>query len=157
VGFRFVLIFSILVSAGLGGAWAHFGSGSSVGSVGEVTAGASDLFRNTMRKFDARYYTRGPDYGTCMADYGRNVLGKTNAEVVLSCECFDKSMRLLGEADRASAIDALRPNPPAAAAETAEPGAKVASVEKTIAAQRVLRKCDIDPSPDGFLVMRGTM
>jgi len=154
VGFKTTLIATVLLSGALGGGLAYFGSSGDIDSVGDVTSSAKNAFRNTLRKFDNRYYTRGPDYGLCVADYGRGALGKTNAEITLACECFDKSLRAMRGADRKSARAALRPAAPPAGAKD---GDQIAELHTTAAAKAVLGKCDIKPSSAGFLSMRGTM
>ena len=157
MGFKTTLIGAVLLSGALGGGLAYVKSSGGVSSVGDVTVSAKNMFRNTMRSFDKRYYTRGPDYGICVADYGRGALGKTNAEITLACECFDKSLRMMSGTDRDSARAALRP--PAPAIDSARSGDQVAALHATAAAKAVLDKCGIKPSAaaPGFLSMRGTM
>ncbi|MFZ2103001.1 MAG: hypothetical protein WAU86_20800 [Oricola sp.] len=155
VGFKATLIGAILVSGAIGGGLAYLRGTGQVGSVGDVAADAGRLFRTTMRKFDSKVYVRGPDYGACVADYGRNAPARTNSEITFACECFDKGMRMLGSADRQSALDALRPSLPGA---KPAPGADIAGIQASVAAVKLLNRCDIKPvAPAGFLSMRGTM
>lgn len=154
VGFKTTLIGAVMLSGALGGGLAYINSSPSINSVGDVTTSAKNAFRNTMRKFDNRYYTRGPDYGICVADYGRGALGKTNAEITLACECFDKSLRTMRGADQESARAALRPQAPPAGGHS---GDQVAALHTTSPAKAVLDRCGIKPSTTGFLSMRGTM
>ena len=157
MSFKLTVIGAILLSGALGGGLAWFGP-SRGGAVGEVTSDAKDAVRSTLRKLDSRYYERGPDYGVCVADYGRHAIGKTNAEITFACECFDKNVRILSSADRKSAIDALRP---ADITAQASAGSAAPVSQTTAPALNLLRKCDITPAkstptPD-FLSMRGTM
>ncbi|QKV17997.1 hypothetical protein [Oricola thermophila] len=154
MGFRLTLISAVILSGAFGGGLSYLNSGGSVGAVGDVTASARSMFRNTLRKFDSRYYTRGPDYGICVADYGRSALGKTNAEITLACECFDKSLRILGSTDRKSALAALQPRAPVPGGQA---GDQLATLHTTAPARAVLRKCGINPTTAGILSMRGTM
>jgi hypothetical protein len=154
VGFKTTLIGAILLSGAFGGGLAYVNSSGNINSVGDVTTSAKNMFRSTMRSFDKRYYTRGPDFGICVADYGRGALGKTNAEITLACECFDKSLRMMSGADQDSARAALRPPSPAAGGDA---GDQLAAVHATAAAKAVLDKCGIEPSAPGFLSMRGTL
>lgn len=154
VGFKTTLIGTVLLSAALGSGLAYFNSSGDINSVGDVTTSAKNVFRSTMRKFDNRYYTRGPDYGICVADYGRSALGKTNAEITLACECFDKSLRTMRGADQDSARAALRPQAPAGGGRA---GDQVAALYTTPPAKAVLDKCGINPSVTDLLSMRGTM
>lgn len=158
MSFKVVVISVMLASGALGGGLAYFSASGTVPSVKVVTSDASDMFRSTMRKFDGRVYVRGPDYGICLADYGRHALGKTNAEITLSCECFDKNLRLLSGTDREAAIAALNPSDVSSKSAPGAAGTQVADLHGTsVTATRVLRKCGIEPAPSGFLSMRGTM
>jgi len=154
VGFKTTLIGAILLSGVFGGGLAYVNSSGNINSVGDVTTSAKSMFRSTMRSFDKRYYTRGPDYGICVADYGRGALGKTNAEITLACECFDKSLRMMGGTDQKSARAALRPQ---AVATGGNAGDQIAAQHATAAAKAVLDKCEIEPSTGNFLSMRGSM
>ncbi|GAB4352116.1 MAG: hypothetical protein Kow0026_09530 [Oricola sp.] len=154
MGFKTTLIGAVLLSGAFGGGLAYVNSSGGIDSVGDVTASARNVFRSTMRKFDNRYYTRGPDYGICVADYGRGAIGKTNAEITLACECFDKSLRALRGADQESARIALQPPSPPPGGQA---GDQVATLRTTPAAKAVLDKCGIKPPRAGFLSMRGTM
>lgn len=157
MGFKATLFGAMLLSGAIGGGLAYFNASGDIHSVGDVAASAKNAFRNTLRKFDKRYYTRGPDYDICVANYGNGAAGRTNAEITLACECFDKNLRMIGGGDRDSARAALRPALPVTGSDAAD--APVDGRHTTAAARTVLNRCAIRPAATGpgFPSMRGTI
>lgn len=139
-----VLIFSILTAGLLGGTASYFGAGGDAESVGAAIHDAKATVRDTMRELDSSYYKRGEAYAACADAYGSRMAGKkANGEITLSCECFDKSMRMLGGLDRETALKGLGPGTDAGKA------ASGGRFKITATAGRVLRRCDIEPWTGG--------
>ena len=136
-----VLMFAIFTAGAVGGTASFVGSGGDTSSVGAAIGEARSAVRDKMREIDGGYYRRGEAYETCASAYGGRVAGqKANGDITLSCECFDKSIRLLGGHDRETALAALGP----------QPGTATASrIRATAAAKRTLRHCDIEPWAGG--------
>jgi hypothetical protein len=143
VQYSTVLMFSIVTAGMLGGVASYVGSGAKPESVGAAIHEAKATVRDTMRDLDGAYYRRGEAYEACATAYGGRMAGKlANGDITLSCECFDKSMQMLGGHDRETALKALGPGT----------GASQASAGKfkiTATAGRVLRHCDIKPWTGG--------
>lgn len=142
------LILSVLAAGAVGGAASFIDHGGDTQTVRAAFGGARSNFRETMRELDGAYYKRGDAYSACAASYGvRAANARTNGEITLSCECFDKSLRLLGGHDRETALMALGPDPDSPAS-----GKRFAI---TATAGRVLRNCDIEPWTGGDIAQDG--
>jgi hypothetical protein len=145
VGFKAVVIVVMLAAGAFGGAWAHFGASGEIATAEFVYSSARATFRKTARRFDNRYYERGETYAACIAGYGKNAFGKTNAELVWSCECADKSIGSLGSDHRESAMQVVS-------------GKRDTLEGVTVIASRFLSKCQIQPAgkPGLQMTIRGS-
>ena len=138
--FSLVLFSTVLASGALGGVASHLSATGQLGNVEVLVADARSSFRDTMREMDSSYYRRGAAYETCAEAYGGRMAGiKPNAEITLSCECFDKAMAMLRGHDRDTALMALGPG------STATEASSSIGFTVTAATGRVLRRCEIEP------------
>lgn len=141
-----VLMMSIFVATAIGGATSFLGASRDDGAVGDVIQEARSSIRDTMRDLDGSYYRRSEAYDACAAAYGGRVADrKAPGDITLSCECFDKSIRLLGGLDRETALKGLGPAPGAVRNASAGPAFSI-----TAAAGQILRRCDIEPWDGGM-------
>ena len=141
VQYSTVLMFSILSAGAIGGVASYLGAGGDADPVGAVIHEARSSLRDKMREMDNSYYRRGEAYEACANAYGGRMAGKlANGEITLTCECFDRSTDLLRGLDRETALKALGPGP------DTDPGEKI---RITVAANRVLNHCDIEPWTGG--------
>ncbi|WP_425418631.1 hypothetical protein [Oricola indica] len=138
--FSLVLFSTVLAAGALGGAASHLSATGQLGSVEVLVADAKSSLRDAMRKMDSSYYQRGKAYATCTEAYGSRMAGiRTNAEITLSCECFDKAIVNLRGHDRDTALMALGPG-----SDTTEASSGI-GFTVTAEAGRVLRRCEIKP------------
>lgn len=138
--FSLVLFSTVLAAGALGGVASHLSATGQLGTVEALVADAKSSLRDTMREMDSSYYRRGKAYATCAEAYGNRMAGiKPNAEITLSCECFDKAIVNLGGHDRDTALMALGPGSDATEASS--------GIGFTVTAQagRLLRRCKIEP------------
>lgn len=136
-----VLIMSIFMAGAVGGATSFLDRGQDSGAVTAVIHEARGSIRYTMRELDSSYYRRGDAYAACASAYGHRMSGvRTKGDITLSCECFDKSIRLLRGLDRDTALLGLGPRiDDGSLAQAAAP------IAITAEAGFALRRCDIEP------------
>lgn len=154
MGFKAVLLATVVVSGGLGGAWAHFAVTGQVVPARQITARATSAVRSTFRSLEnSDRYQRGEAYSICSKAFEDGVGSRSNAEITLGCECLDKRVGGLSWPDRSFLFMTMDQN--GGVVDVLANGKLADGTTVPHSVRDVLRTCDLTLKPGEDLRRRG--